>query len=89
VLIGFLVFLQLLQKHNQLICDHSYRMKRNLQAIPAQCNDFAKNKMFVFGIHIAIKFGNTVLSNVIVLSDMVIRVLLVVLKTDGYTRVVQ
>jgi len=64
-------------------------MKRNLQAIPAQCNDLATNKMFVFGIHIAIKFGNTVLSSVIVLSDMVISVFLVVLKTDGYTRVVE
>lgn len=64
-------------------------MKRNLQAIPAQCNDLAKNKMFVFGTHTAIKFGNTVLSSVIVLSDMVISVFLVVLKTDGYTRVVK
>jgi len=89
VFIEFLVFLQLLQKHNQLIFDHSYGMKRNLQAIPAQCNDLTKNKMFVFGINIAIKFGNTVLSSVIVLSDMVISVFLVVLKTDRHTRVVE
>jgi hypothetical protein len=27
VFIEFLVFLQLLQKHNQLICDHSHKMK--------------------------------------------------------------
>ena len=45
--------------------------------------------MFVFGTHIAIKFGNTVLSSVIVLSDVIIGVSLVVLKTDGYTRVVE
>jgi hypothetical protein len=48
-----------------------------------------KNKMFVFGIHIVIKFGNTVLSSVTMLFDMIISVFLVVLKTDGYTRVVE
>jgi hypothetical protein len=65
-------------------------MKQNLHTSPAQCNALVKNKMFVFGIHIVIKFGNTVLSSVIVLSDMIIRsVFLVVLKTDGYTRVVE
>jgi len=45
--------------------------------------------MFVFGIHIVIKFGNTVLSSVTMLFDMIISVFLVVLKTDGYTRVVE
>lgn len=64
-------------------------MKRNLHASPAQCNVLVKNKMFVFGIHIAIKFGNTVLSSVIVLSNMIISVFLVVLKTDRCTRVVE
>jgi hypothetical protein len=43
--------------------------------------------MFVLGIHIAIKFGNAVLSSVIVLSDMIIRVFLVALKTDRYNSV--
>jgi hypothetical protein len=64
-------------------------MKRNLHASPAQCNALVKNKMFVFGIHIAKKYGNTVLSSVTVLSDMIISMFLGVLKTDGYTRVVE